>query len=246
MIKFFRKIRYNLMETGKTTKYFKYAVGEIVLVMIGILLALQVNNGNQNRIENNEEKEVIAKLHTDFKENKGALKKYMIRNRQEMDALNLLINLAGASKDQLSKHNLDSLLYESLSANDIAFADNTLKNVMQSGKLNLIKDDSITQLLYQWNALGEIRKERFYRLERWANEEFVPYLLNKISFREMDAQIKLKWTGKSKLKPDYYIVFNELAFENHLDNMLWYHHQVKERCEETNVLIDKIIEATKP
>ena len=49
MIKFFRKIRYDYMETGKTTKYFKYAIGEIILVMIGILLALQINNWNESR-----------------------------------------------------------------------------------------------------------------------------------------------------------------------------------------------------
>ena len=49
MIKFFRKIRYDLMETGKTGKYLKYAIGEIVLVVIGILIALQINNWNGQR-----------------------------------------------------------------------------------------------------------------------------------------------------------------------------------------------------
>ena len=56
MIKFFRKIRYNLMSENKTGKpalpagrYFKYAVGEIILVVIGILIALQINNWNENR-----------------------------------------------------------------------------------------------------------------------------------------------------------------------------------------------------
>ena len=49
MIKFFRKIRYDLMEKNKTGKYFKYAVGEIILVVIGILIALQVNDWSQNR-----------------------------------------------------------------------------------------------------------------------------------------------------------------------------------------------------
>jgi len=44
MIKFFRKIRYDLMKKNKTGKYFKYAVGEILLVVIGILIALQINN----------------------------------------------------------------------------------------------------------------------------------------------------------------------------------------------------------
>ncbi|NNF86407.1 MAG: hypothetical protein HKO48_02830, partial [Nitrosopumilus sp.] len=49
MIKFFRRIRKDLMETGKTSKYLKYAIGEIILVVIGILIALQINNWNENR-----------------------------------------------------------------------------------------------------------------------------------------------------------------------------------------------------
>ena len=49
MIKFFRKIRFRLMSENKTGKYLKYALGEILLVMIGILLALQVNNWREDR-----------------------------------------------------------------------------------------------------------------------------------------------------------------------------------------------------
>lgn len=49
MIKFFRNIRQNLLNEGKTTKYFKYAIGEIVLVVIGILIALSINNWNESR-----------------------------------------------------------------------------------------------------------------------------------------------------------------------------------------------------
>ena len=49
MIKFFRKIRRNLLSEGKTGKYLKYAIGEIVLVVIGILIALSINNWNQSR-----------------------------------------------------------------------------------------------------------------------------------------------------------------------------------------------------
>lgn len=49
MAKFFNKIRKKLLREGKTTSYLKYAIGEIVLVVIGILIALQVNNWNEKR-----------------------------------------------------------------------------------------------------------------------------------------------------------------------------------------------------
>jgi hypothetical protein len=49
MIKFFRKIRQNLLMENKTGKYLKYAIGEIILVVIGILIALQINNWNENQ-----------------------------------------------------------------------------------------------------------------------------------------------------------------------------------------------------
>ncbi len=52
MIKFFRKIRYDLMEKNKTGKYLKYAIGEIILVVTGILIALQINNLNEQRKSN--------------------------------------------------------------------------------------------------------------------------------------------------------------------------------------------------
>jgi hypothetical protein len=51
MIKLFRKIRQNLLSEGKTGKYLKYALGEIVLVVIGIMIAIQINNANQNHLD---------------------------------------------------------------------------------------------------------------------------------------------------------------------------------------------------
>ena len=49
MIKFFRKIRKNLADDNRPIKYMRYAIGEIVLVVIGILIALSINNWNENR-----------------------------------------------------------------------------------------------------------------------------------------------------------------------------------------------------
>ena len=78
MIKFFRKIRYDLMGQGKTGKYLKYAIGEIVLVMIGILLALQVNTWNEERKIRRTEKKVLNDLKEEF-----------VLNKDRFDRMNL-------------------------------------------------------------------------------------------------------------------------------------------------------------
>lgn len=66
MLKFFRKIRQNLLSEGKTTKYFKYAIGEIVLVVIGILIALQINNWNEENKERLVEKQRYQNILNDL------------------------------------------------------------------------------------------------------------------------------------------------------------------------------------
>jgi hypothetical protein len=54
------------MEKNKTGKYFKYAIGEIVLVVIGIIIALQINNWNENRTKLKEEQNIIFNLNPLF------------------------------------------------------------------------------------------------------------------------------------------------------------------------------------
>lgn len=69
MFKFFRKIRQNLLIENKTSKYFKYAIGEIFLVVIGILIALQVNNWNEKRIANDQSKIYLKNLDKEINQN---------------------------------------------------------------------------------------------------------------------------------------------------------------------------------
>ncbi|MDP5092080.1 MAG: DUF6090 family protein [Polaribacter sp.] len=94
MIKFFRKIRQNLFMENKTSKYFKYAIGEIVLVVIGILIALQINNWNEVRKDQKQEIKLLKQLQTDLTANEveinGLIKRIKI-NKFAMDSL--LINL---------------------------------------------------------------------------------------------------------------------------------------------------------
>ena len=73
MIKFFRHIRKSLLMENKTGKYFKYAIGEIVLVVIGILIALQINNWNEERKNQAFEKEILEQIRANLIKDKLTL-----------------------------------------------------------------------------------------------------------------------------------------------------------------------------
>ena len=73
MIQFFRKIRQRLLNENKLTKYLLYAIGEIFLVVIGILLALQINNWNDLRKQKQKEKFILRDLHQEFVFNRKLL-----------------------------------------------------------------------------------------------------------------------------------------------------------------------------
>ena len=90
MIKFFRKIRQRLLTENKFSKYLIYAVGEIVLVMIGILLALQVNNWNENRKEIERQKKLYANLKIDFQSRLNELEDFYIAKNAAVENINII------------------------------------------------------------------------------------------------------------------------------------------------------------
>jgi len=95
MIKFFRHIRKSILIKNKTGKYLKYAIGEILLVMIGILLALQVNNWNEQRKSNKQESLLLRQLHLDVNSNLNEvleLNKRLQINKLGIDSLIVRIN----------------------------------------------------------------------------------------------------------------------------------------------------------
>lgn len=157
MIKFFRKIRQNLLSEGKTGKYFKYAIGEIVLVMIGILLALQVNNWNQ-RLKNEE----LSKLYySDFisevSSDISTLNSRIVWNEKIMQNVSSIITTL-ATKNELSESEL-ALFYEqsgSLTRESYFIPEtSTFRQLESNGNGNLIKDKELRDNLYQYYMLNE-------------------------------------------------------------------------------------------
>ena len=122
MIKFFRKIRYNLMSGNKTAKYFKYAIGEVLLVMIGILLALQVNNWNQTRKDRVLEKTYLIGLKEDIESTLA----FISRSKEEIDL------------NQIASSNIEKIFNSSEPFDQIALTSLRDSSLVVNDTINLL------------------------------------------------------------------------------------------------------------
>ncbi len=140
MINFFRKIRYNLMEQNKTGKYLKYAIGEIVLVMIGILLALQVNNWNQNRINDNIEKTYYQRFLDDVYLDEEILIQQIELTKNRLFSANTLLSYL--QQENVNMKQIANAIRNSVSRSDYKIEPTKIayEDVKASGNLNLIRD----------------------------------------------------------------------------------------------------------
>lgn len=153
MIKFFRKIRYNLMSENKTGKYFKYAVGEIILVVIGILIALQINNWNENRKNKITEANYYCRILDDFQITEKLVNESLegITNRIGISKKIIVdLNKTPNNKSEILNDFLNTLRKNVFVPSNIAFEDLT-----SSGNLQLITDIPLKNKLIEYNTFLE-------------------------------------------------------------------------------------------
>ncbi len=111
MIKFFRKIRKNMIKENRTSKYLLYAIGEIVLVVIGILIALSINNWNEQRKMNLQEQELLEGLEIEFTINFKRLEKVIQLQQKSNESANKIMTYFNQDISDIPEAKFDSLLY---------------------------------------------------------------------------------------------------------------------------------------
>ena len=232
------------MEKNKTGKYLKYAIGEIVLVVIGILIALSINNWNENRKTDIERENITTKINSEFKQNNENIIRVINSTKNTLSANKSLMKLMGKSGIHISNMNIDSLFYNSIVSPDYKPSQNTISFMVQSGPSNLIQNEKINKLIYQWKSLNDELSEVNRNLDKWVNEIEIPFLSKHISFREIDKYAKFDWDSNSVLKKDSYLIFQSLEFENILENTLYYHVIYIKRLEAIKEIQIKIISET--
>ena len=174
MIKLFRHIRKNLLMENKTSKYFKYAIGEIILVVIGILIALQINNWNET--------------------NKLIKKEQVILESLILELKAIQSDLSGYSSSNLIFHDLNAKIVDSIKHNytkfkeiDLAYTLNyraytirnpVLKNILVSdSKLPTVSEALLRELRNLDKTIEEANKFEYYLDALW-NDKVTAFLIS--------------------------------------------------------------------
>jgi hypothetical protein len=153
MLKFFRRIRRKLLDEGNLKRYFIYATGEILLVMIGILLALQVNNWNQSRQTNAIEQKMLIALQGEFTHNLNNLNIAITKNTEAQEGSLNFIKHSGPQYEGISKSQYYKLQRE-MGSMPVFYkpALGVLKDILNSGQLNTLSNVEIRRKLATWEA----------------------------------------------------------------------------------------------
>ena len=158
MLKFFRRIRKSLLSESKFSKYLIYAIGEIILVVIGILIALQINNWNELSKQNKTGVAYLQRIHSDLKKDTTYLISKELAARETQNSFELYIR--NIHKEQKSTDEFKALTASVFwEAENLVLEDRTYNEITNSGKFSYIKNaalrDKIMDYYLRYNAVDK-------------------------------------------------------------------------------------------
>ncbi len=219
-----------MLTENKFSKYLLYAIGEIVLVMIGILLALQVNTWNENRKINKQELQLLASLQKEFTFNKDELNRSIKKAQIIQRKCETLLKNTGNREMELSKNESDSLIYLGL-LGIITYdpSNGILSDIINSGKIQIIKNQKLKNYLSNWSGiLNDVKED-----ETWAVDErnniIYPFLYQNSNYITISQGLGENNKITSGFDTDYKKIYKFLEFENLVNS-----HRIWNRKNELN------------
>ena len=233
------------MEKNKTGKYFKYAIGEIVLVVIGILIALSINNWNQQRIQDIEEQSALLNLKQDFEFNYKVLDSILTETIENKKIQFLLLNHTGNKSDAITKDEFNIALNTLADINEFYPRNGYLDDLVNSGSLGIIKNQELRNKLSSWNPVFEYIKSREKELEV-GRDRISIMVIKKGSWLNADAvstaeTVKNNPFPKSGFDIDNRNLLDELEFENNTENIIYQNDKLNQSHQKGLNLITQIL-----
>ena len=147
MLTLLRRIRRSLVDSGSLRKYILYAIGEIALVVIGILIALQINTWNEQRQSILEGQRYIRQIHTDLLREKKFIKENVTRLTSQNQGVYDLVSLIESDPKDYDPILFQKGVSTAYTPINLDRQKLTWDELLSSGRADIIRDDSLSQLL---------------------------------------------------------------------------------------------------
>ena len=170
MIKFFRKIRYDLMGKNKTGKYIKYAVGEIVLVVIGILIAIQLNEWRKESNNNNQKQIVLNALKLEFEANQQQLDTVVYYLEKVQKSYILANEMIINSQKIYSENDYSNLIVNISWTYTFNPSNGALRSAISSNEIHLIENKRLIEILFSWEDVIKDSDEEALTIRKFQYE----------------------------------------------------------------------------
>jgi len=253
MIPFFRKIRKKMADDNRPLKYMRYAIGEILLVMVGILLALQVNNWNNERAHRKQEMKYLRSLKADLQVDLINLTAFIVDKEVKYTSAFKLLEM-GDPQNAFELNRMDSIIWRVFGWRTYNPSTNTLDELIGSGNLSIIKNDSIKSMLLnikQNNRLvaggtEHMRREYDYYLydRSAALREMMPFVdfeqfidADTVSFSQKKNDEQL-----TALKKQAHAILHDITFRNGLKLAILNNRGMRKRCDGLYTNVEHLIE----
>ncbi len=194
MINFFRKIRHKLAHNNQPAspadrflKYSRYAIGEIALVMIGILLALQFNNWNETKKNEVIEYNYLKDMLEDFEKNHQKSQEIIFRIEESLPILIGLLEQSALENPTISVDSINIAFSEINHMPSYSSTDRVYNNLIGSGDLKLFKDNELKTKLSQYYESLYILNLVQTTHELELVESFQPYIIDYLDFQAVNA-----------------------------------------------------------
>ena len=178
MIKFFRHIRQKLLTENKFSKYLLYAVGEILLVVIGILIALQINNWNERRKEKVVENNFYTDILLDLEKDEKKLVYYQNYAVKRIEYLDTLLTYVRNPQKVMGIEKFGIYIEPIYYSEQPTIYNSTFESAKSAGMFNSISDKTLLKSISEYYSDFQMLKGNFESIERFIENHFEPMMYN--------------------------------------------------------------------
>lgn len=224
MIRFFRNIRQKLAAENKVMAYLRYAIGEILLVVIGILIALQVNNWNEQRKQSELRTSYISRLVADIQQDTLNLQIIKKQTEGAQEIIKNTIHTLNTESDLLKTMQiLENYFEKGWDIRTFNANDNTYTDLSQTGNMSILKDYIEVEDIIKYYSSAKNSKEADLGNENWAVSIDIA-LTEKTSALEFDPVTRELFVAKDKQVSINNMIAHKELLERSAAAHYWYNN----------------------